>query len=599
MNPATAPDSPSAAGSRPWSEFGYRTAVGLAVVAGVFSLLVFALLLGDYSRRLIKDPLDSQEFQTMKDELAALKRSAEPGEQSRERAKALTSQLRDLDLELRQRYFRQRQFTQVGGLLLLGGVLVFLGAARAAVTIRRRLPQPTPAGCPQDHESQAQAAARWAVVGLAAVLVVGAVALVSAFSTGLPRDAEELAEWYAPPPYPSDQEIHKYWPRFRGPDGSGISAYANIPTSWDGASGKGILWKTPVPLGGHNSPIVWGDRIFLSGADKDRAEVYCFDTTSGKLLWQKPAPGPARPPDKPLELDDESNAGWAAPTMATDGRRALAIFPVGELVAFDFEGKQVWNHSFGVPVNSYGHAASLAMYRNLLLVQLDQGSSRDGLSRLYALDAATGKQAWEVKRDVPNSWSSPTVANVAGRAQLITAADPWAIAYDPATGAEIWRAKCLRQDVGPSPVVVGNVVYTVGQAPCLSAIRAEGQGDISGDILWTGEDGLSDTCSPIATAEYVILLTSEGTMTCYDAKQGKKLWEQDFDATFQTSPSLVGNRLYLFAKDGKCWIVEPGPTGCKKIAECSLGEGCSTCPALQDGRMYVRGKKHLICIGNP
>lgn len=375
-----------------------------------------------------------------------------------------------------------------------------------------------------------------------------------------------------------------------------MSAYTNVPTTWDGASGKNILWKTKVPLPGHNSAIVWGDRVFLCGADKDRREVYGFDAKTGKLLWTQPVAGPTRPPAKPLELDEETNSGWSAPTMATDGRRVFAIFPIGELVAFDLAGKPLWKKSFGVPVNSYGHSASLAMYRNLLLVQVDQSDGRDGKSKLYALEAASGNTVWETKREAPNSWSSPIVVSVDEQTQIITTSDPWAIAYDPA-GQEIWRVKCLRQDVGPSPIARGNMVYTAGQSPQLSAIRAEGKGDITSQIVWFGEDGLPDTCSPLATADSVLLLTSEGMMTCYESREGKMLWEHDFEVSFKASPSLVGKNVYVISDEGKGWVVEPGPKECKRLAENNLGEGCTTSPAFQDGRIYLRGKEHLFAIG--
>ncbi len=626
--PANSAAAANSAGPERLSDQGYCLANRVSLVAGLFSLLVFGLLLGGYAHRLAKDPLDSDDFRALKAALAKNPRDEE-----------LKQRVRDLDLELRNAYFRQRRFSQTGVYLLVGGVLLCAAAARSATVLRRRLPQPGPCPCPQDHESHTNAIARWGVAGLAVILVGGAAGLAVGFSSDLPRSAGELAALYESPAgktpaetatggtsaapsattsaegrprptaaqststaakaaYPSDEEIAKNWPRFRGPDGLGVSRYTNIPTSWDVASGKGIVWKTPIPLGGHNSPIVWGDRIFLTGADKDRREVYCFDAKNGKLLWQKPVAGPARPPAKPLELDEESNAGWSAPTMTTDGTRVFAMFPIGELVAFDFAGKPVWNRSFGVPVNAYGHSASLLMHHDRVLLQFDQGGAREGLSRLYALDAATGKTVWQVRRDVPNSWSTPIVAKVGAQQQLITTADPWTIAYQPEDGAEIWRVKCLRQDVGPSPVIVGGVVYVSGQAPQTTAIRADGKGDVTkSKVLWIGEDGLPDTCSPLATEKYVLLMTSEGTLTCYEAKQGKMLWEQDFDGLFKASPSLVGNRVYLFADDGKCWIVEPGPTACKTVAEANLGEGCSACPAFQDGRMIVRGHKHLICIG--
>lgn len=617
--PSSVASNPTSASPAGESDHGYRLAGRVAAVAGVFSLVVSALLLTNYAYRLVKDPLDSDQFRDLKAQLA-----------QKPRDEGLKAQIRDLDLALRNAYFRQRRFSEIGAYLLLAGALICAGAARTATVLRRRLPQPGPCPCPQDHESRTNAIARWAIGGLAVVIVGGAAALAVGFSTDLPRSADELAALSQAPAgkaapqaaageapgattpapaasaaagaktsIPSDEEVAKNWPRFRGPDGLGVSRYTNIPTNWDGASGKGILWKTPIPLRGHNSPIVWGDRIFLAGADKDRREVYSFDAKDGKLLWQKAVAGPEGKAAKPLELDEDSSAGFSAPTMTTDGTRVFAMFPIGEMVALDFAGKQVWKRSFGALANTYGHSASLLMHRDRVILQLDQGGSKEGLSRMYALDAATGKTVWQIRRDVPNSWSTPIVAKVGNDLQLITTADPWVIAYKPEDGAEIWRAKVLRQDVGPSPVIAGGIVYVTGQAPQTTAIRADGTGDVTkSKVVWLSEDDLPDTCSPLATEQYVLLMTSEGMMTCYDAKQGKRLWEKDFELLFKGSPSLVGNRVYLFSDEGKCWIIEPGPKECKVVAELDLGEGCSTCPAFQDGRIIVRGHQHLICIGN-
>ena len=297
--------------------------------------------------------------------------------------------------------------------------------------------------------------------------------------------------------------------------------------------------------------------------------------------------------------------------FTTDGRRVFAVFANGDVAAFDFQGKPAWARSLGIPENSYGHASSPAMFENRLLVQLDQASKKDRKSVFLALSAVDGKTLWRVGRDVPNSWTSPIVIRHAGRDQIITAADPWVIAYNPADGAELWRASVLRGDCGPSPIFAGGLVH-VGNEYCYwSAIRPDGDGDVTEThIAWNAEDGLPDTCSPLATDKYVFLLATYGTLTCYDAKKGELLWEQDFDARFISSPGLSGNRVYLFGEveeedeEGNelttctAWIIEPGREGCKIVGTCELDEGCVTSPAFQDGRIYIRGKKHLFCIGN-
>jgi len=369
-----------------------------------------------------------------------------------------------------------------------------------------------------------------------------------------------------------------------------------VPTTWDGPSGKNVLWKTRVPLEGNSSPIVWKDRIFLTGATERVRQVYCFDT-AGKLLWQKDMPATPASAAKPPEVVGDT--GFASSTPAVDGQRVYVMFAIGDVAAFDFAGNQVWVRSLGIPKNSYGHATSLAMVRNLLLVQFDQATAKEGKSKLLALDAATGKTVWETPRPVPSSWCTPIVIEWKGQEQIIAGGDPWTIAYQPADGKEIWRVKCLGQDVAASPVFADGVVYIGNANAKTSAIRINGTGDVTAShTLWTAEDGLPDTCSPLTTSQYVLLLTSGGTLTSYDAKSGKKLWEKDFDSSFKASPALAGKNVYLLGDEGKAWVVEPGPADCKTVAEANVGEPCAASPAFQDGRIYVRGKQNLLCIGS-
>jgi outer membrane protein assembly factor BamB len=608
---------------------GYQIARRIALVAAVFSLVVCALLLYDYSRRQMKDPFEAQTYLALK---AALKQQPE-NEQ-------LQGQIAALDQSLREEYSRQRQFSAAGGLLLCGGVIVFLIAANTAVTLNRKLPEPGPLGAAQDADSQWVPLARWGVGTLTVFLVAGAIGLSLSARSPLAEDldeAEEIvfdepaaptalakseaaSEKKAEPvaaveatPQPTDhgtgaytaseQELRSSWPGSRAQHGSGISPYTNVPDTWDAASGKNVLWKTAVPLPGNNSPIVCGRRVFLSGADDkgERRQVYGFDTADGKLLWQGDvAVTPQGKPSADQDFKVQGDTGFASPTCATDGKRVFAIFANGDVAAFDLDGKPVWTRGLGIPENSYGHAASLLVYKNLLLVPMDQGTGKSGKSRLFALDVATGKTVWEQSRPVPNSWTTPIVIHHAGRDQIITAANPWVIAHDPKDGKEIWRVKGLSSgDVAPSPVFAGGTVYVANDPGVMLAIRPDGQGDVTKThVLWKGEDNLPDTCSPVATEQHVFLVTASGMLACYDAKKGEMLWDKDFEKPrFHASPSLVGKRLYLISDEGKGLIIEPDSKECKIVSEANLGEKCSATPAFQDGRIYIRGEKHLYCIG--
>lgn len=596
----------------------YLLAVRTAWVAGVFSVVVAGMLLAGFTFRQGKDPLDSQKYLAMKANLRA-----SPDDD------ALKQDIRALDLNLRRDYFRLRRFTELGTWLLLGGTLVFLAAAKTTSVLRRKLPSPGPHPGPVDRDTRRAGFARVAVAVVAAFVAGTVFGLAVGYRPVLPERAEDLpaeapperperktppgegpvepaAEQPAEPPLAEGDLAN--WPRFRGPGGLGVSDAKDLPTAWNDAKGEGIRWKTAVPLPGNNSPVVWQTRIFLSGATEEKREVYCFDADSGEVLWQKPVPPTPEGSGEPPEVMEDT--GFAASTMATDGRRAFAIFPNGDVTAFDFEGNNLWTRGFGVPENSYGHASSLALHEELLLVQMDQGGKKDKLSKLLALDVATGKTVWETPREVPSSWTTPIVIRVGDRPQIITAANPFVIAYNPGDGREIWRAKYLDMDVGPSPTFADGIVYVANDFPGLAAIKADGTGDVTEtNILWEGEDGLPNTASPLVTGEFVLLATTDGMLTCYDAKEGTFLWDKEFlDTVFQSSPSLAEGRVYLFGgveveqgddwvKKGKAWVLEVDRDGAEEIGTGDFEEGCVTSPAFQDGRIYIRGKQHLFCIG--
>ncbi|TFG48106.1 MAG: serine/threonine protein kinase, partial [Candidatus Brocadiia bacterium] len=364
---------------------------------------------------------------------------------------------------------------------------------------------------------------------------------------------------------------------------------------WDGQSGKGIIWKTPVPLAGHNSPIVWEDRVFLSGSDGKKQEIYCFDAESGKILWQGNVPHVAVGSSAALKLDEET--GYAASTMATDGRKVYAIFATGDVAAFDFKGNKAWTISLGIPDSTYGYASSLDMFRNLLLIQYDQGSAEAGKSKLIALDTSSGRTVWEAKRPVPGSWTSPITAKTPQGFQLITCADPWVIAYDPNNGREIWRADCLGSDSAPSPIYAGGFVFAVESSTELLAIKPDGTGDVTKThIAWKAEDGIPDITSPVSNGQLIWLLESGGVLTAYQVSDGTKLWEKDFEMSFQASPGLAGESLYLLSDKGVMIIVEAGREF-REIARAEMGEKCYATPAFADGRIYIRSIKNLYSIG--
>jgi len=595
----------------------YRSAVTTAIVCAVFSLIVLALFVTNYVRGRIIDAKWETQFENLKIEL----RQHPDDEQ-------LLLRIRQLDLQYRRHIIRRLDFSRKGGYLLFGSVVILLIALKCAGTFKKKMPAPQLLSNRGDEQLRQATLARWAVT--AGLTVLGSGALILALST----DIDFSGTGAAIASYPLMEQISENWPSFRGPGGLGISAYTNVPSDWNGKTGDGILWKTRVPLPGHNSPVVWGDRVFLSGGDPNELQVYCFDTVSGRLLWTGDVTrAPLTSDEEPFE--EMEYTGFASPTVVTDGRRVYAIFATGDIGCFDFNGKRIWTRSLGIPDSSYGYASSLAMYRNLVLIQYDQGGPEDGMSKMIASDGFTGQTVWETKRPVPNSWSSPIVIEIDNQVQLLTCGDPWVIAYDPAKGTELWRVKCLYGDIAPSLIYVphqnrqksasglsdkqtvlhkgdfgAGLVFAIEPYSKLVAVRPDGRGDVTEThIAWSLDEGAPDICSPVSNGELIFLLATEGFLTCYKVEDGTKLWEHDLRENFYASPSLVpapasgdasrgsgGDKLYLLTEEGVMLIIQAGPEY-KELTRCELGEECHASPAFADGRIYIRGLENLYCIG--
>lgn len=392
---------------------------------------------------------------------------------------------------------------------------------------------------------------------------------------------------------PSAEEYQANWPRFRGPGGGGVTAQTDLPLTCDFKSGANIAWKVPVPAPGFSSPVAWGERVFLSGGDEKARVVMCFDTSTGKLLWQREVKV-AGASEEEVEVPDQ--CGMAAATVATDGRRVYAMFANGDLAALDFEGAVVWAKRLAVPKNQYGHATSLVTWKDRVLVQFDQATADDELSKLYALDGATGAVVWEKPRATGASWATPIVFEAAGQVQLVALSLPWVIAYAVKDGTELWRADCLDGEVTPSPVFAGGTLFVISPTNKLLAIRPDGHGDVTKTHLgWSREDNIPDVTSPVSNGDLVFIIDTTGTLTCCDAKDGKKQWQHEMGEECNASPSLAGDRLYLFTKKGTMIVVEAA-RAFKELARSPLGQPVLASPAFAQHRIFVRGLKHLICL---
>ena len=385
----------------------------------------------------------------------------------------------------------------------------------------------------------------------------------------------------------STKDRLKNWPGFLGPK-SGHAEAKGLSIDWNGETGEGIKWKTKVPLPGFNSPIIWGDKIFLSGADENTREVYCFDTETGKILWKKAVanvPGSPSSEDSPEVSDD---TGFAAATMATDGLRVFAIFSNGDLVAFDFEGNQVWAKNLGIPENPYGYSSSLVIYENSLLIQYDI----DENSFFTGLDVATGKERWRTPRDFGPSWSSPIVIDTGKRDEVILAADPMVVSYNPKNGKELWRVECLEGgEIAPTPVYANGLIYVAADYVKVAAIDV-----IKHEVVWETQDMIPGIATPLVVGEYLIGGLSEGGMVCYNAKTGEEIWVEDSDEGFYASPILANGLVYIADRSGIMHIFRPDAEY-KSISTPALGEEIVSTAAAMGDTLYIRGINNLYRIG--
>lgn len=545
----------------------YKGALRVAIIAGVFSVVVIVLLAVNFGKRRSVAIGEEDRLLAMKVHL----RQYPDDEQ-------LTEEIRQLDLKIRHDRMRWLVFSGKGIFLLVCGLSVLFAGLKFAGAVSKESPHPDGESVTVVKQVRQAMLSRWAVIVTFIILLAGAGLL--AVRPGVEYVMEDKAD------------IGEQWSVFRGADGSGVSPYLNVPVSF----GEGdVFWKSAIPLEGMNSPVVWGDRVFVSGGDEDNREIYCYDATSGELLWTGQVPfGGTLSKDNAEPMED---TGYAAPTLAVDAKRVYGIFATGDIAAFDHSGKMLWSKNLGWPDSMYGYSSSLAMHKNLVLVQYDQGAEEDKKSKVFAFDGFSGQVVWQKNRKVGSSWASPIVVDIDGVSQLITCADPLVVSYDAGTGTELWRADCLGGDVAPSSIYAGGFVFAIEPYNGLFAIRPDGTGDVTEThIAWTADDEIPDICSPVSDGELIWLLNTEGRLICYEVASGKQVWLHRFDDMFQASPSLVGDKLMLISEEGVVIVVKAAREFAE-IGRSELGEGCYASPAFADGKIYIRGVENLYCIG--
>lgn len=420
------------------------------------------------------------------------------------------------------------------------------------------------------------------------------------------------------------------WPSFRGPQASGVGQ-GSAPTAWDAEKSVNLAWKTKVPGLANSSPVVWGDRVFVSTAvsseenpvfrtgaygDVDSVEtkaehvwkVLALDKGTGKVLWEREV-------HKGIpKVKRHLKSTHANPTPATDGKHLVVSFGSEGLYCFDLNGKLLWKKDLGVldsgwfydPSYQWEFGSSPILYKNLAIVQVDIQKG----SFVAAYDLEDGKEVWRTQRDEIPSWATPTVFETGKGAVLVTNASRSIRGYDPKTGKELWTLKGGSEITVPTPFMAHGLIYVAaGYAPVrpIHAIRPSAAGDInlaegkdSNDhIAWSRKQGGPYMPTPIVYGDHLYVCQNSGVLTVYDAKTGVEVYKERIagkrSVNFTGSPVAADGKLYFPSEDGDVFVVKAGPQF-ELLATNPMGEVLMSTPAISDGMLILRGRDHVFAI---
>ncbi|MCA9081258.1 MAG: PQQ-binding-like beta-propeller repeat protein [Planctomycetaceae bacterium] len=389
------------------------------------------------------------------------------------------------------------------------------------------------------------------------------------------------------------------WAGWRGPNGNGIAAAGQtIPTTWSAT--KNVLWKQQIPGRGHSSPTIVGDRIYLTSADEARQTqaVLAFDRATGKPLWLTPISEGGFP-------KTHKKNTHATPSVACDGERVFASFHHHDqvtLVALTTDGKELWKHSLGryAPKKyEYGYAPSPLLYENSVIVVGDY----EGGGFLSAYDCASGRRLWTTQRPRMYSFSSPIIAHVAGRDQLLLSGCERVMSYDPKTGKELWSTPGTTMATCGTMVWDGDLVFASGGYPDAETLCVKADG--SGTVLWRNKQKCYEQ-SMLAVNGYVYAVTDQGVAICWRGSDGKEMWKERLSGPVSSSPILVGDTIYATVESGTTYVFKANPQKHEAVARNQLGEEGFATMSVCDDRIYIRAVTHdggqrqewLYCIGS-
>ena len=389
-------------------------------------------------------------------------------------------------------------------------------------------------------------------------------------------------------------EATKYWSRWRGPSGQGLVTAGAYTDTWSPGTS---VWKAAVPGRGNSSPIVWGDRIFLTTGygNGERLSMLAYSRADGKKLWETFIP------QSGVEYVHYKN-GFASATPTTDGQLVYASFGRHGLFAFDFNGKIAWQHKFGIIDNYHGPAGSPVLYKDRIFIFQDANPAPGQTAFVGAFDKATGKPIWQTPRRESVGWGTAVVINTGERDELIVSSQYRVAAYDPENGKELWTVRGNTDEVIPTPVVGHGLVFaSSGRAGPTIAIRPGGSGDVtSSHVAWSSPRGSPFVPSGIVVGDLLYLINDmQSILTVYEAATGKLVYQDRmgtaFREGFSASPVHVNGKIFLTNDDGQTFVVEAG-RAFKLLHVNELGEQTLASPALVDGTWYWRTASTLRAI---
>jgi outer membrane protein assembly factor BamB len=394
------------------------------------------------------------------------------------------------------------------------------------------------------------------------------------------------------------------WPRFRGPTGQGLSAEKNLPAEW--TTEKNITWKTPIEGEGWSSPIVFGDRVFVTAttANGKNCHVIAIDRKTGKIVWNKQV-------FNQETRRKEGKNSYATPTPVTDGKRVFAVFGGGGVAALDYAGNVLWTYDKFQFYSRHGLGASPVLYENLVIMPFDPSHPAPDekigwkvpwdKARVIALDKETGELAWEAKRGQSRLAHTTPLVVSKPEPRLYTTAGDVIQAFDPRDGRRIWTVYSQGEGVTPSPLLVDDVLITCSgfEKPTIRAVRLGGEGDVtSTHIAWEQTTGVPSQSSLVYVKPYLYGVTDMGVVTIFDpAQKGKLIKQGRIPGNYCASPVAADGKIYFSSEQGDVTVMKVGDS-IDVIATNSLSERIQASPAISQGNIFIRTEKNLYCVGN-